>query len=95
MILVLFVVFYSNLKMFFNFVLYFRKHYKEYLVDRINKAKLDPLPMYDKIELLLTREEKAVPEKEVDESDEDYRERLIEVEGRGRGRGVGRGGRAV
>ena len=48
-------------------------------MDRINKAKLDPLPMYDNIELLLTREEKAVPEKEVDESDEDYRERLIQV----------------
>jgi hypothetical protein len=54
------------------------KHYKEYLVDRINNAKLDPLPMYDNIELLLTREEKQVPEKEVDESDEDYRQRLIE-----------------
>ena len=61
------------------FLLCFRKHYKEYLVDRINNAKLDPLPMYDKIELLLTREEKQVPEKEVDESDEDYRQRLIEV----------------
>ena len=59
--------------------LYFRKHYKEYLVDRINKAKLDPLPMYDNIEVLLRREETVVPEKEVDEGDEDYRERLIEV----------------
>ena len=75
-------------------LIYFRKHYKEYLVDRINKAKLDPLPMYDNIELLLTREEKAVPEKEVDESDEDYRERLIQVR-RGIDGGGGEGGEAV
>lgn len=56
-----------------------RKHYKEYLVDRINKAKLDPLPLYDNITVILTREEKRVPEREGEESDEDYRERLIEV----------------
>lgn len=59
-----------------------RKHYKEYLVDRINKSKLDPLPLYERgenIKIILMREEKAVPEKEEDETDDQYRERLIEV----------------
>lgn len=59
-----------------------RKHYKEYLVDRINKSKLDPLPLYERdgnIEIILKREEKAVPEKEEDETDDQYKERLIEV----------------
>ena len=48
-------------------------------MDRINKAKLDPLPMYEKIDIILTREEKPVPEKEDEETDEHYRQRLIEV----------------
>lgn len=48
-------------------------------MDRINKAKLDPLPLYEKIEVILQREEKPVPEKEDEETDEDYRERLIVV----------------
>ena len=57
-----------------------RKHYKEYLVDRMNMAALDPLPMYTtaQIALILTREEKEVPDKE-DDDDEAYREKLIEV----------------
>ena len=56
------------------------KHYKEYLVLLINKAELDPLPMYDtdKIVVILKREEKEVPERE-DETDEEYRARLIKV----------------
>ena len=57
----------------------YREHYKEYLVDRINKAKLDPLPLYDNIGVILTREEMKVPEREGEETDEDYRERLIQV----------------
>ena len=60
----------------------YRKHYKEYLVDRINKAQLDPLPLYEKdgnIEIILKREEKPVPEKEEDETDDHYKQRLIEV----------------
>lgn len=48
-------------------------------MDRINKAQLDPLPLYDKIDVILTREEKKVPEREGEETDEDYRERLIQV----------------
>lgn len=48
-------------------------------MDRINKSELDPLPLYDNIEVILTREEKKVPEREGEETDEDYRERLIQV----------------
>ena len=63
----------------------FRTHYKEYLVDKINKAKLDPITIYEtlKIKLILSREEMDVPEKEeedgVEEDEADYRERLIKV----------------
>lgn len=63
----------------------FRTHYKEYLVDKINKAKLDPITIYEtpKIKLILQREEMDVPEKEeedgAEEDEEDYRERLIKV----------------
>lgn len=63
----------------------FRTHYKEYLVDKINKAKLDPITIYEtvKIALILTREEMDVPGKEeedgVEEDEADYRERLIKV----------------
>jgi len=63
----------------------FSTHYKEYLVDKINKAKLDPITIYEtaKIKLILTREEMEVPEKEeedgVEEEEDDYRERLIKV----------------
>jgi len=61
----------------------FSTHYKEYLVDKINKAKLDPITIYEtaKIKLILTREEMDVPEKEeedgVEEDEDAYRERLI------------------
>ena len=49
-------------------------------MDRINKAKLDPLPMYDtdKVIVILKREEKAVPDRE-DETDEEYRKKIIDV----------------
>ena len=49
-------------------------------MDRLNKAKLDPLPMYDtdKIIVILKREEKAVPERE-DETDDEYRKKIIDV----------------
>ena len=56
-----------------------RKHYKEYLVDKINKAKLDPISLYENIGVILIREEKPVPEKEEDEEDDHYTQRLIEV----------------
>ncbi len=63
-----------------------RIHYKEYLVDKINKNKLDPITMYPilKIKLMLEREEMAVPkindENDLeDETEEQYNARLINV----------------
>ena len=61
-----------------------RTHYKEYLVDKINKAKLDPITIYEtaKITLMLTRDGLEVADKDVDgeeEEDGTYRERLIKV----------------
>ena len=66
-----------------------RIHYKEYLVDKINKNKLDPITIYEthKVKLILYREEMAVPERNEndleeemeEETDEEYRERLIKV----------------
>jgi hypothetical protein len=57
-------------------------HYKEYLVNIINEHGLDPVTIYDinKIKLMLTRDEKEVPEQEEDEDDQQYREKLIQVE---------------
>ena len=63
----------------------FRTHYKEYLVDKINKAKLDPITIYEtvKIKLMLSRDGLEVPDKEdadgEEEDDDTYRERLIKV----------------
>ena len=54
-------------------------------MDKINKAKLDPVTIYetDKIKLILTRDGLEVPEKEdadgEEEDDGAYRERLIKV----------------
>ena len=59
-----------------------RNHYKEYLVLKINQAKLDPITLYEttKVQVVLMREDKDVPQKEDDdEDDKDYRERLIKV----------------
>jgi hypothetical protein len=57
-------------------------HYKEYLVNIINEHGLDPVTIYDinKVKLMLTRDEKEVPEQEEDEDDQQYREKLIQVE---------------
>ncbi len=52
-------------------------------MDLINKNKLDPITMYTtiKIELMLTREEMAVPDKEDDDEEDDdvQRAKLIQV----------------
>ena len=67
-----------------------RLHYKEYLVDKINKNRLDPVTIYEteKIRLILTREELELPprhgneeeeEVEEEETEQQLRERLIEV----------------
>jgi hypothetical protein len=63
--------------------LYFahRTHYKEYLVDKINKNKLDPVTIYatEKIHFILIREELDFPPHEGEEQEETYRERMIKV----------------
>lgn len=64
---------------------YFRAHYIAYLVDEINRARLDPITIYEteKIKLMLARDGMEVLEKDnVDggeEEDDNYRERLIKV----------------
>ena len=62
-------------------ITFHRTHYKEYLVDKINSNKLDPLVLYDddQIKRILEREEKAIPQKEEEDNDEQYRQKLIEV----------------
>lgn len=57
-------------------------HYKEYLVNKINKAKLDPVELYNpqQVKLILKREEvEQIPDQDDDEGDDDYKARLIEV----------------
>ena len=69
-----------------------RLHYKEYLVDKINRNRLDPITIYatDKIKIMLSREELKVPtinegndddedEDGEEETEEQFRERLIKV----------------
>lgn len=61
---------------------FIRVHYKEYLVNKINKAKLDPVELYNtqQVKLILKREEvEQIPDQEDDEEDDDYKARLIEV----------------
>lgn len=55
-------------------------------MSKINKNKLDPITIYEtnKIELILTREELALPERDDEDDDEEetpeaYKERLIQV----------------
>ena len=64
----------------------FRTHYKEYLVDKINRARLDPITVCDTVEikLMLSRDGLEVPERKEywdgeEEDDDTYRERLIKV----------------
>ena len=56
-------------------------HYKEYLINKINKEKLDPVDMYNvhQVKLILKREELEVPKEEDDEEEEHYKGRLVEV----------------
>ena len=61
------------------FLKLFRKHYKEYLIFKLNEALIDPADEMDVGELkaVIMREEKPVPEG--DENDAQYKERLKEV----------------
>ena len=54
------------------------KHYKEYLIFKVNEAKLDPADNMevDELRAVIMREEKAIPEG--DEKDAQYKERLKE-----------------
>lgn len=56
-----------------------RKHYKEYLIFKVNEALIDPADDMDVGELraVIMREEKAIPEG--DENDAQHKERLKKV----------------
>ena len=58
-----------------------RKHYKEYLVCKINEAGIDPgeFMTVEEIRPVLMREDKEVPNKQPNETDQAYLQRLKEV----------------
>ena len=59
-----------------------RKHYKEYLVYKINQNQIDPLPLCREsgpLRAMLQRDEKKVPDQKAGETDEQYCEQLREV----------------
>lgn len=60
---------------------YFRKHYKEYLVDLINKNGIDPVDKMDRNEMMVVFPRAAVelPAQQQGEADENYRQRLLQV----------------
>ncbi|XP_065915171.1 E3 ubiquitin-protein ligase RNF31-like [Dysidea avara] len=58
------------------------KHYKEYLVYKINQNHIDPLPLWREpglLQRLLRRDEKRVPDQQAGETEEQYCERLRQV----------------
>ena len=59
----------------------YRSHWTYFLVDLINKYKLDPVTMYTtpKISAMLIREEVDLPPRGKDEEIEVYREKLTQV----------------
>lgn len=58
-----------------------RVHYKEYLVSLINKNTIDPITIMTGNDLVqvLKRVDIPVPEKESDETDQHYIDRLVQV----------------
>ena len=65
-----------------KFVLLIRKHYKEYLVYKINQSHLDPLPLCHELgplRAMLIRDEIKVPDQQAGETEEQYCERLRQV----------------
>ena len=58
-----------------------RRHYKEYLVCMINKAGIDPGEFMDldEISAILRRHDKQVPNKQPNEANQAYLQRLREV----------------
>ena len=61
--------------------MYYRKHYKEYLVYKINQNHIDPLPVYDTgpLRAIFMRGEVKVPDQQRGEGEEQYAERLRQV----------------
>ena len=58
---------------------YCRKHYKEYLVFKINQYHIDPLPLVNEIgplQAILGRDEVKVPDQQYGEGEAQYAERL-------------------
>ena len=62
-------------------VLYCRKHYKEYLVFKVNQNHIDPLPLSNtgQLQAILGRDEVKVPDRQQGEGEEQYAERLRQV----------------
>ena len=71
----------AELNILFFFVFFFRKHYKEYLVEMINRYALDPAVLMDLNELsaVIRREGKDIPKREGREADAAYKARLYQV----------------
>jgi len=63
------------------FIVYCRRHYKEYLVLKINQNHIDPLPLYDigPLRAILGRDEVKVPDWLYGEQEAQYAERLRQV----------------
>ena len=56
-------------------------HYIEYLVDKINKARLDPISLYEvySLEAMLVREDQPLLERNDDDGEDEYKKKLIKV----------------
>ena len=61
--------------------MYCRKHYKEYLVYKVNQNHIDPIPLYGtgRLGAILMRDEVKVPDQQRGEGEEQYAERLRQV----------------
>ena len=61
--------------------MYYRKHYKEYLVYKIYQNHIDPLPLYDTslLRAILMRDEVKIPDQQLGEGEEQYAEKLRQV----------------
>jgi len=59
-----------------------RKHYKEYLVFKVNQHHIDPLPLCETgpLQAILTRDDVKVPDQQAGEGKEQYAERLRQVD---------------
>jgi hypothetical protein len=61
--------------------IFYRIHYKEYLVNLINKNKVDPVHIMNITEMtrLIERDEKTPPQRKPTYQDSQYRKKLIQV----------------